>query len=389
MAMKVTIAVNGRFHGFDLAAQLHVKGHLRLLITTYPYYKVKEWGIPREKVYSLVFLEVYKRLIKKFPDKLKNWFSCKQVQLFDYFVSFLLPRDTEIFVGWSASSLKAIKKAKSFGAVTVLERGSSHMRYQNKILAEEYKLQSLRFTGHHPVITNREISEYEIVDYISIPSKFVKRTFLEQGISESKLIHNPYGVDLSDFYRLKKEDEVFRIIFAGGLIIRKGVQYLLQAFYELNLEKSELWLLGTPSKEMERYIQKYNNGHVILHGHQPQSKLNWFYSQCSAFCHPSIEEGLSMVQIQAMSCCLPLICTTNTGGDDLVDNNVNGFVVDIRDINGLKEKITYLYENKKIAEQMGLSACEKVRSGFSWRDYGERMINEYDKILIKKDSVTQ
>ena len=57
-----------------------------------------------------------------------------------------------------------------------------------------------------------KLLEYELADYISIPSSFVKKTFLEQGIEKNKLLINPYGVDLLEFRQIKKEDNIFRIM---------------------------------------------------------------------------------------------------------------------------------------------------------------------------------
>jgi glycosyltransferase involved in cell wall biosynthesis len=74
---------------------------------------------------------------------------------------------------------------------------------------------------------------YQECDYISIPSLFVKKTFIEQGIPEGRLIHIPYGVSLKEFYPVPKEDRVFRLIHCGNITLQKGVQYLLQAFEEL------------------------------------------------------------------------------------------------------------------------------------------------------------
>jgi glycosyltransferase involved in cell wall biosynthesis len=99
------------------------------------------------------------------------------------------------------------------------------------------------------------------------------------------------------------------------------------------------------------------------------------------FCLASIEEGLAMVQVQAMACGLPVICTTNTGGADIVREGRDGFIVPIRDVNALKEKILYFYENPEAGKIMGESARRRVQAGFSWSDYGHKMIASYRKIL--------
>ena len=75
--------------------------------------------------------------------------------------------------------------------------------------------------------------------------------FYQKGLPEKKIIKIPYGVDLTQFRNNKyiKRDAKFRIIYTGSISIRKGVIYLLKAFSELNLENSELLLIGN----IERY----------------------------------------------------------------------------------------------------------------------------------------
>jgi glycosyltransferase involved in cell wall biosynthesis len=82
-----------------------------------------------------------------------------------------------------------------------------------------------------------------------------------------------------------------------------------------------------------------------------------------------------------MACGLPVICTTNTGGADLVREGRDGFILPIRDVEAIKEKILYFYENPEAARSMGESARRRVAAGFSWSDYGRRMIAAYQSIL--------
>jgi glycosyltransferase involved in cell wall biosynthesis len=223
-----------------------------------------------------------------------------------------------------------------------------------------------------------------VCDYIAIPSLFVRRTFLERGVPQKKLIHVPYGVDLSSFRQIPKTDDVFRVVFAGGMTFRKGVHYLLAAFSELRLPNSELLLIGGFNDEMEGFFKKYKGSFKWV-GAVPQRELYRYYSQGSVFVLPSIEEGLAMVQPQAMACGLPVICTTNTGGEDIIRDGIDGFVMPIRDIEVLKEKLSYLYEHRDVCRAMGESAKQRVSTGFSWDDYGAKIVAEYERVLaIKK-----
>ncbi len=383
--MKVSVAVLGRFHAFNLAQQLQKHSHLNSLITTYPTYKTAEFGIDSRLVNSLLYLEVFQRGWSKLPSWVKTDLNMQLFWLewFDRNVVKNLSGDFDIFVGWSGACFWSFQRAKELGAKTVVERGSSHMQYQTEILQSEYERWGLKFTATHQGVYDRELQSYEEADAISVPSLFVKRTFLEKGIPESKLIHVPYGVSLTEFYPVRKEDNTFRVIHCGGISLRKGVQYLLQAFYELNLPDAELWLVGSVNTEANIFLEKYKSDRIILKGKHPQNTLRWFYSQCSVFCIASIEEGLAMVQPQAMACGLPIIHTTNTGGEDIVRDGIDGFVVPIRDVESLKSKILYFYENPDKRAEMGGNALKRAKTSLSWDDYGQRIITTYDQLLQK------
>jgi len=379
--MKINIGIVGRFHAFDMAKQFSKHGFLKKLITTYPKFKVREWDIVNSQMVSEVYLEIlnrYKRYIPFIDNKQINKFI--QTQHAKKCADYL--DQCDIFIGWSGSSLETLIEAKRQGKITILERGSSHYSYQMKILQEEnIEYGNGSFQPDYST-WQRELLEYELADYISIPSSYVKRSFLEYGVSEEKLLVNPYGVDLKMFQQIPKEDDVFRIIYAGGGTLRKGYHYLLQAFYELDLPNCELWHLGSMSDEMNPFLEKYTHKNWIHKGHIPQKELYNYYSQGSMFIMCSIEEGMAMVQFQAMVCGLPLVCTTNTGGEDLIGKDgEEGFVIPIRDVEAIKEKILYLYQKQDICKEMGQKAKARVSSGFSWDDYGDRYVENLKRIM--------
>lgn len=392
--MKVTISVGGRFHAFYLANQLQKRGHLQKLITSYPKFETVKYGIPKKKINSIIIKEILQRGWSKLPDSVNKIYNPTSFinETFDKLASRKITK-TDLFVGWSTKSLYTMRKAKDLGATTVLERGSSHRRYQEQILKEEYDKLGISHTVGLEKVAKKELKEYEEADYIEVPSTFVKRTFIDKGFPEEKIILGFRGVDLSEFKQIDKNDDVFRVVFAGGMNLRKGVPYLLRAFSELNLPNSELILLGSKDNDIKSFFQKYNvksgdkpsvGNREILHlGHKPQNELYKYYSQGSVFVMPSIEEGLAGVQPQAMACGLPLICTTNTGGEDLIRDGKDGFVIPIRDVDSLKEKLTFMYENPKKCKEMGQSAKDRITSRFTWDDYGEKITKKYKSILNK------
>ena len=265
-----------------------------------------------------------------------------------------------------------------------MERGSTHIEFQHDILKEEYKLQGIKPKLPSKEIILKEIKEYTMADYICVPSEFVKRTFINKGFNEEKIIKIPYGVDLKNFYKFKDKinKKTFRIICVGTVSIRKGALYLLKAFEELNLYNSELLMIGNIDDDIYPLIKKYyKNKNINFIKPIKQNKLINFYNSSDLFITCSIEEGLSMVQAQAMACGLPVVCTTNTGGDEIIDQNKSGYILPIRNIDILKEKINYFYNNPEIRIVMGKNALEKANNFLSWENYGKKMIKFYNTIL--------
>ncbi|MGC1678254.1 MAG: glycosyltransferase family 4 protein, partial [Candidatus Binataceae bacterium] len=108
------------------------------------------------------------------------------------------------------------------------------------------------------------------------------------------------------------------------------------------------------------------------------------YSQASVLVLPSLEEGLALVQAQAMACGVPVIATTNAGAEDLFTDGVEGFVVPIRDPDAIASKLVYLYEHPEARDAMGAAALARVRELGGWNSYGEKMAVMYQSALADR-----
>lgn len=382
--MKVIVSTICRFHAFSLAEQLQKRGYLDKLIVGYfnPRKNAKGYNIDINRVTRNVIPVIVGHLPNK-VSLLWRWRSQAQYiscELHDLWAKTQL-EPCDIFVGWSSKSLHTLRKAKNLGAVTILERGSAHMLAQKEILEREYAQFGIPKKVVAEKVVEKELQEYEEANYISIPSTFVRRTFLEQGIPEEKLIQIPYGVSLDHFKPVPKEDKIFRVMHIGGNL-RKGTHYLLQAMNELNLENAEFVLIGRIEAPIKPFLQRYRGDLKVYPGLR-HTELYQYYSQSSVYILPSIEEGLAMTQTEAMACGLPVICSTNTGGEDIIRDGVDGFVVPVRDVEALKEKILYLYDHKEERKEMGRNALERAKR-FTWDRYGEKIVEAYQRILRRK-----
>jgi len=263
------------------------------------------------------------------------------------------------------------KIRKSFEAILVLERGSSHIGFQHEILKKEQEVLGVKVNLPSSLIIEKELQEYDEADYIVVPSKYAKETFLKKGIDCGKVIDVLLGVDLDIFPWVLKRDDIFRIV-SVGVSIRKGTHYLLEAVKRLKIKEMELWLLGNFSQDIIHFLKRHSDAFRYIGG-VPQHRLSEYYCQGSVFVLFSIEDGFGMSLLEAMACGLPVICSDAVGAKEVVRDGVDGFVVPSRDVNSLSEKLLYFYQNPKRAKEMGTAAFERVSKFFSWRNYNERI----------------
>lgn len=380
--MKVTTSCSGRFHIFDQASQLYRHGVLQRFINDYPKWMTRRWGVPDEKVESLVANGVLGRMTRWIPDSWSPAFKSRVVErvhdLFSRRLAGYVPPDSDIFIGLSSFCLQAIERAKGYGQITIVDHGSLHQRTERRLLEEEGRLHGLSMESDLAPewIIEKEDLEFHAADRVMVLSQAAKRSLIEEGIGAEKIFVNPCGVELSQFAPPEKnEDGVFRIIYCGNISPRKGVHYLFQAFSELKLDNAELWLIGSmPSPSFGRLIAKYKSDKVRFLGTFPQGELRRIYAKGSVFVLPSLADGFGMVVPQAMACGLPVIVTRNVGAADIVAEGVDGYVVPIRDVSALKEKIRILYEQPVVRQQMSLAASKKARSHLGWEAYGDRLV---------------
>jgi glycosyltransferase involved in cell wall biosynthesis len=351
---------------------------LNKLYTGYPGWKVDH--IPREKVVTYPWLMTPYMVSSRLGwQRVRKRLEKGMVLSFDRWVKNNIDI-TSIFHCLSGFGLITHQYIRNnFKSITLCDRGSCHILFQQKILTEEYAKFQQKF-DIDPWAVQRELDEYEICDYIILPSSFAARTFIDHGIPEDKIIKVPYGVDLSLFSPGHKIDQVFRVIYVGSLSIEKGIPYLLEAVHKLRLPNFEVYLIGGITPEIRPVLDKYAHDFKYL-GFIPRHKLSEYYSQGSLLVMPSLQEGLSLVQAQAMACRIPVIATENSGADDLFTDGVEGFVIKAGDARAIYDSILKLYDQPTLRVEMGNAALQRVKEIGGWKAYGETMYNEYQTII--------
>jgi glycosyltransferase involved in cell wall biosynthesis len=302
--------------------------------------------------------------------------------LFESFAKKRVGRSS-VFWGWNGHNLSAFEAAKSAGQRIVCERGSTHAAWAARRLSAVHKdlgWGEMKMTVHPRDL--RAAKEYELAEKIVVPSRFVKRTFLEEGVSEDRLQRNPYGVDVDRWSKIrgsKRSDGPLVFVYTASITPRKGAHILLRAWEKAALRDAELWLCGgvhLPIKELGLPVCE----NVKFLGFTQHNKLEEIYNRASIYVLPSFEEGMARSGLEAMAAGLPLIITEETGLTDVMTPGRHGWVVPSGEVDALADTLREAAAARGRLPQISADT-QAVGLTFSKEAYGDRAA-EFAKTLF-------
>jgi glycosyltransferase involved in cell wall biosynthesis len=279
------------------------------------------------------------------------------------------------------ASQAPIERGAAEGGVLVGEPVNAHPRVVQALLREEYERLGLP-TGSVEDLNNGQkqtIEEAKRCDMLLAPSRFVAESYVQAGIAPEKVSVIPYGANLQQFSPgVRRVDGIFRVLCVSQISTRKGHVDLLQAWRQLNLPNARLELIGSMTDEMQTVLERYA-GQFIFRGHVPHHELVHEYRQADVVVAPSIEDGFSVVPLEAMACGVPVIVSRNAGVSEVIDDGETGFVVPARAPDRIASALESLYRSPELRRRMGETAERRMRESMSWELYVERLMGLYSK----------
>jgi len=372
--MRIVQAVFGVFHHFELARELHRRGHLEKIYSTWPWARLKREGLPHDKVETFPWLHAPDFLLHRIglnPRWLSDNLGYQTALTFDRWTDRRLPA-CDALIAISGAGLKTGQHLQARGGKFICDRGSTHQRYQAEMNREEGLRWGLDTNTSDSRDTVREEQIYDVADAITVPSTYSLQSFVEMGVPASKLHLIPYGVRLESFARVADPaPDTFEVIYIGAVNIYKGFPYLLEAFAQLRHPKKRLRMVGLVADEMRPLLEKLPRENVEFLGHVPQLQLKELLSRSHVLVLPSIDDGFGMVMNQAMACGCPVIASTHTGAPDLLTEGQDGFLVPIRDSEAILNRLQQLADDPALQREMGANALAKVKTAGGWEQYGD------------------
>ena len=113
---------------------------------------------------------------------------------------------------------------------------------------------------------------------------------------------------------------------------------------------------------------------ILVAGKKFGAEKEKAFEQADIFVHPSYEDCLPLVLLEAMQHSLPIVSTFEGAIPDVVEDGVTGFLVPQKDAIALAEKLEMLINNPELAAQMGAAGRMKYEQEFTLERFEGRMV---------------
>ncbi len=261
----------------------------------------------------------------------------------------------------------------------------------NRFLGISYSFRN--HSPYNPILLKDKIDKSEFV--LSI-SKYNKRQLLDWcGYIHSDKIEVDYlGVDVKEWEREEFKEENGLIVSVGSLSETKGYEFLILAA-EIMKKKNLRFIIniigdGYLREKIDYLIQnKKLSKYIKILGYMPHIRINELMSRASIFCLPCIVtsngdvDGIPISCMEAMALGKPVISTNVSGIPELIDDGINGILVQQKDPTALANAIEKLLKDAKLRERLGKEARRKIERDFNLCKNIKKTANIFREYILK------
>lgn len=201
--------------------------------------------------------------------------------------------------------------------------------------------------------SNYKKNIYALVEKIlSIPtdkiiniSNYEQNQAIEYGLNKNKMVMIYNGVEdkiNKSNLKLNWDNNKINLLFVGRLDRQKGLDLFLDVYDKMKLENIHLYVIGT--SVLDDNLPK-STKYVTYLGWVDNKDIDAYYQACDAVIMPSRWEGFGLVAIEAMRNSKPVIASSAGALPELIKNNVNGYIFDIKNDKKLKEILLNINKN--------------------------------------------
>jgi glycosyltransferase involved in cell wall biosynthesis len=207
-------------------------------------------------------------------------------------------------------------------------------------------------------------------------SSFLRNRIRSFGLSCTDVV--PNLVDEARFYPSEKKNKKFTFLTVCFMTDQKGIDILLYAISKLDksfISKTQ-FIIGGDGLKLDEYknlAKKLGLSNVYFIGRVNRNEAPRIFSSSHVYVMPSRHETFGVVYAEAIASGLPVIATRCGGPEDIV-NESNGILIDVDDIDGLGNAISYMFENYYKYDP------NKIREDFEKRFSKKAVVSQLMKI---------
>jgi glycosyltransferase involved in cell wall biosynthesis len=290
-----------------------------------------------------------------------------------------------IFFAYDTGALEAMEWCRERGIKCVLNQMDPNRTEAELVRAEEKQWPGW---AAHPTAVPEEYfqrreREWALADRIVVNSEFCRQALLRQGVAAEKLAVVPlcYEVEGGDRKavdgRWKMEvgsqesgpsssisnlqsptlpsSSTLRVLFLGQVILRKGIQYMIEAAKLLANANIHFDVVGPVG--ISREAMASAPGNMTFHGRAGRDQAADWYRRSHLFVLPTLSDGFAITQLEAMAHALPVIATPCCG--EVVSDGADGFIVPPRDAMALARTFRRYLAEPDLLKAQRSAALEK------------------------------
>ena len=228
-----------------------------------------------------------------------------------------------------------------------------------------------KFTSphRHPLLKAWTRSLLSKADKVVGQSKNTLENVHKYYTSDLDSVRIPLGIDPPPMVSEDKfdyefgEDEV-RLITVGRLVPRKASIQLIRMMNVLKGTRAKLIIVGSgPEEKMLKAEVRASKleDQVLFTGFVSDEEKFWLLQRSDIYVSSSQHEGFGLVFLEAMASGLPVVCYDHGGQTDFLQNDRNGYVVPLNDLEELRARCQQLIENSQLRKSIGQNNKDLVK----------------------------
>jgi phosphatidylinositol alpha-mannosyltransferase len=186
----------------------------------------------------------------------------------------------------------------------------------------------------------------------------------------------------------KFKDGKKNILFLGRLERRKGLIYLIKAYYQVKQEipDSRLIVVGpgiTLRRPYEKWVKNHGMKDVVFTGYIPEADKPRYFKTADVYCSPATSrESFGIVLLEGMAVGTPVVASDIDGYNSVITHERDGLLVPAKDSNGLAQTLVKVLTDQPLRDRLSAEALLTAQK-YSWDKVAARVLDFYTRVLNK------